>query len=475
MAKMANLNEETLGRIVLVEDEPESRKVMSRALRKKGYGVETFANGADAIEFVKQAPHEVDLVITDLKMPGVDGLTVLRETKNINPDINVLLVTGFGSVENAVEAMKLGADDYLTKPIDLFEFRTRVAKLITNITLNREVQLLHSRLDKKYGFEQLVGQSPVMLKLFDQVRAVAATHANVLILGESGTGKELIANAIHQNSHKRDQRFLPINCAAIPSEILESELFGHERGSFTGAVARKIGKFELASQGTIFLDEIGDMSLNLQVKLLRVLENREFMRVGGQETIKLNCRFLFATNQDPEVAVAENRFREDLYYRINVVNLKIPPLRQRIEDIPILANHFLAEFSQEYDKDIQGIDSDAMDILLAYPWPGNVRELRNVIENQVIFCSKSTVSKDLLPPHLFRKAESRKKIDIPSGTTIHDLEKEAIYQTLESVDGNKTKAAELLCIGLRTLQRKLKEYESEETSDARQGDPTEAD
>lgn len=461
MAKSLNLAEGSAGTVVIVEDEAESRKAMSMALRKRHYQVEDFSNGADAIEYIDQHAGDIDLVITDLRMPGVDGLTVVKKAKEANKEISVILVTAFGSVDSAVQAMKMGADDYLTKPVDLFEFRARVSKLIKNTTLNREVQHLQSRLDKKFGFEQIIGNSAGMEKIFEQIKAVAGTNANVLILGESGTGKELIANAIHQHSKYKGNRFLPINCAAIPSEILESELFGHERGSFTGAITRKIGKFEMASPGTIFLDEIGDMNLDLQVKLLRVLENREFMRVGGSELIKLNSRFLFATNTDLEDAVEQGRFREDLYYRMNVVTLRIPPLRERPDDIPLLVNHYLATICEENEKTMPGIAPGVMEALRAYHWPGNVRELRNVIENLVIFCQNDLVTDDLLPSNLLNKTAKPQAIAIPSGMTMDALEREAIYQTLTSVGGNKTRAAEVLGIGLRTLQRKLKDYEGE--------------
>lgn len=451
-----------VGQIVIVEDEAESRKAMCLALRKKGYHVEDFDHGADAIEHFKQHGDEIDLVITDLRMPGVDGIEVLREAKACNSELSVILVTAFGSVDSAVEAMKLGADDYLTKPVDLFEFRARVSKLIQHAELNREVAMLQTRLDKKFGFDHIIGHSASMEKLFDRIRAVAVTNANVLITGESGTGKELIANAIHQHSQKRTQRFLPINCAAIPSEILESELFGHERGAFTGAISKKIGKFETASQGTIFLDEIGDMSLDLQVKLLRVLENREFMRVGGSDLIRLNSRFLFATNKNLEEAVEKGEFREDLYYRINVVSLNIPPLRERREDIPLLANHYLGVFSEANRRKVTSIDPEVMKALSSYAWPGNVRELKNVIENMVIFANSDRLTKDLLPASLSKKPDLGRHLQFPVGFTMDELEREAIYQALEHTGNNKTRAAEALGIGLRTLQRKLKDYEESE-------------
>ncbi len=461
MAKTVKLEENSVGKIVIVEDENESRKVMALALRKKGYDVEDFDNGNQALSYIKDHLNEIDLVITDLRMPGTDGLTVLKQTKEANSDINVLLVTGFGSVENAVEAMKLGADDYLTKPIDLFEFRARVSKLIKNVSLNRELDELHVRLDKYYGFDEIIGKSNKMEELFDRVRTVAGTNASVLLLGESGTGKELIANALHQNSKKKNNRFLAINCAAIPSDILESELFGHERGAFTGAISRKIGKFELASSGTVFLDEIGDMSMDLQVKLLRVLENREFMRVGGSETVKINSRFIFATNKNLLKAIEEKTFREDLYYRINVITLDIPPLRERRLDIPLLAHFYLKKYAEENEKPIPDVQPSLMDALINFDWPGNVRELKNVMENLVVFCKDGKLTRKDLSPSFFTKSVNH-EFKIPQGITMSELEKAAIYQTLEHAGGNKTKAAEILQIGLRTLQRKLKEYEGQE-------------
>ncbi len=473
MAQTRPLKEEIDGHVVIVEDEIESRKVMTLALSKKGYHVEAFGNGADAIKYIHSQTSIIDLVITDLRMPGVDGLTVLKETKQADQDMAVLLVTGYASVENAVEAMKLGADDYLTKPIDLFEFRARVHKLIKHKSLNREVDLLHKRLDKRFGFEQIIGKSRQMEQLFEMVRAVAATNANVLITGESGTGKELIANAIHQNSPKKDQRFLPINCAAIPSDILESELFGHERGAFTGAITRKIGKFEIATNGTIFLDEIGDMSVDLQVKLLRVLEQKEFMRVGGTETIRIGSRFVFATNCNLERAIEEGKFREDLYYRINVVSLKIPPLRERREDIAELVSHFVSEFATEHKKQVTDVAPDVMQALMSYGWPGNVRELRNLIENVIIFSKEDRITKDLLPTHIISRSDKNRRVAVPFGMTMSELEREAIYQTLDAVGGNKTRAAEVLEVGLRTLQRKLKDYESDGQDEASDKDDDE--
>ncbi len=459
MAKSLNQTEKSNGFIVIVEDESESLKAMKLALGKKGYHVEAFTNADEGIRFISGAPQEIDLVITDLRMPGTDGLTVLKETKKANAEISVILVTAYASVDSAVQAMKLGADDYLTKPIDLYEFRARVSKLMTNSNLNREVEMLNQRLDKQFGFDNIIGRSQPMEALFDKIRVVAGTNANVLLLGESGTGKELIANALHQHSQKRGQRFLPINCAAIPSDILESELFGHERGSFTGAVTRKIGKFELAANGTLFLDEIGDMNLDLQAKLLRVLENRELTRVGGSEPIHIHSRFLFATNRNLQEEVREGRFREDLYYRMNVVTLNIPPLWQRRDDIPLLVHYFIGKFNQEHGKQVADIDPVAMKRLTAYPWPGNIRELRNVVEHLVIFNRDGVISEKDFPDYLGRKEDIPVAVTIPVGMTMGQLEQEAIRQMLAHCGGNKTRAAELLDISLRTLQRKVKEME----------------
>ena len=461
MAKHLNTTEESMGQVVIIEDESESRKAMRLALAKKGYHVEDFNDGAAGIEHIRRHSGDIDLVITDLRMPGTDGLTVLRETKKANEEIGIILVTAFASVDSAVEAMKLGADDYLTKPIDLYEFRARVSKLITNTSLNREVAMLQSRLDKQYGFENIIGKSAVMERLFEKVRVVAGTNANVLLLGESGTGKELFANALHQHSQKKGQRFLPINCAAIPSEILESELFGHERGAFTGAVTRKIGKFELAGNGTIFLDEIGDMNLDLQAKLLRVLENREFTRVGGSDMIRIQSRFVFATNRTLMEEVREGRFREDLYYRINVVTLQIPPLWQRKEDIPLLVKHFLGRFNEDHGKSVKELDPAAMKALCAYAWPGNIRELRNVMEHLVIFCKGDRITREDFPESLEQREDRPRSVTIPVGMTMGQLEQEAIRQMMAHCGNNKTRAAELLDISLRTLQRKVKEMEEQ--------------
>src|SRR5689334_19158751 len=335
--------------VLVIDDETGSRESMALAIEKTGLAVRTFDEAKKALEYLEEN-EGARLAVCDLRMPGTDGLGFLQEVRERKLDLGVILVTGYGSIESAVEAMRVGADDYLTKPVDLYELRKRVMNLIEKEQLREEVTSLREQLDKRYGFESIIGKSAPMERLFEQMKMVAPTRSSVLIIGESGTGKELVANALHRASPRRNERFLAINCGAIPSDILESELFGHERGAFTGAVTRKIGKFELAHRGTLFLDEISELYPELQVKLLRVLEERQVMRVGGSELIPVDFRLIAATNRDLEKEVAEGRFREDLYYRLKVVTLRIPPLRERVSDIQPLAEHFLALFCQEHGK-----------------------------------------------------------------------------------------------------------------------------
>jgi DNA-binding NtrC family response regulator len=378
----------------------------------------------------------------------------------------VVLVTAFGSIDSAVEAMRVGADDYLTKPVDLYELRTRVANLLEKEELRAEVTQLRHELDKRYGFESIIGRSPEMERLFEQMRLVAPTRSTVLITGESGTGKELVAKALHYASPRRHERFLAINCGAIPSDILESELFGHERGAFTGAVTRKIGKFELAHQGTMFLDEISELYPELQVKLLRVLEERQIMRVGGSELIDVDFRLIAATNRDLEKEVADGRFREDLYYRLKVVTLAIPPLRARPVDVPLLVEHFLRIFCEEHGKPGKRLSPEAAEVFTRYPWPGNVRELRNRLESLVIFHQGEEITLKDLPPEM-RDAATVSAAGAPvqpiagGPRTMAEIERQAILETLRRTDGHRAKAADLLDIGLRTLQRKLKDYKEQ--------------
>ncbi|MBZ5638423.1 MAG: sigma-54 dependent transcriptional regulator [Acidobacteriia bacterium] len=459
--------------IVIIEDDEGNRTAYTRYLSRLGHKVVGFPEAPPAFDYLREH-RDVVLVITDLMLPGIDGFGVLRTARQVNPDVAVLMITGHASVESAVEAMKLGADDYLTKPVDLFELKKRTTAIVEKRLLSRRVVELESRLGEKFG--RLVGRSKAMEALFRQMDLVAPTRSNVLIVGESGTGKELVANALHENSPRREARFLPINCAAIPAEILESELFGHEKGSFTGAVGRKVGKFELADRGTLFLDEIGELPLEMQVKLLRVLEEREFMRVGGTETIKVDIRLIAATNSDLEAAVEQGRFRSDLYYRLKVVTLRIPPIRERREDVSLLANHFLRQFARENRREGMHFAPEAMKALFAAPWEGNVRELRNLVESLVVLAPSDEIGLADLPDEYRRHADEpipTTVLSLPAGgvppepetaaagaerLTMEEIERRAILSALERTGGNRTQAAEVLGIGLRTLQRKLKEY-----------------
>ena len=452
--------------ILVIDDETGSRESMAIALEKAGVQVRTFDDAAKGLAYLEEDPERVRLVVCDLKMPGMNGLAFLNAVREAGYPIAVMLVTAFGSIDSAVEAMRVGADDYLTKPVDLYELRTRVANLLEKQQLREEVTTLRAQLDKRYGFESIIGHSPAIERLFEKMKMVAPTRSTVLIVGESGSGKELVANALHHASPRRGERFLAINCGAIPSDILESELFGHERGAFTGAVARKIGKFEVAHRGTLFLDEISELYPELQVKLLRVLEERQIMRVGGSELIEVDFRLIAATNKDLEKEVKEGRFREDLYYRLKVVTLRMPPLRERPIDIPLLAEHFLKVFCEEHGREPKQLSAEAAEVFARYPWPGNVRELKNQVESLVIFHEGPEIGLKDLPPEL-RDAATMSAAGAPvqpvSGRprTMAEIERQAILETLQRTGGHRAKAADVLDIGLRTLQRKLKEYKDE--------------
>jgi len=474
--------------VLVIDDETGSRESMAIAIEKAGFPVRTFDDARKALELLDESS-AAQLAICDLRMPGLDGLGFLREIRERGLDLAVILVTGFGSIESAVEAMRVGADDYLTKPVDLYELRKKVTTHLERRRLKDKVDELSQQLDKRYGFESIIGRSRGMDALFEQMKLVAPTRSNVLIEGESGTGKELVANAIHRASPRRDERFLAINCGAIPSDILESELFGHERGSFTGAIGRKIGKFELAHKGTLFLDEISELYPELQVKLLRVLEDRRIMRVGGSELLEVDFRLIAATNRDLEREIGDGRFREDLYYRLKVVTLRIPPLRERLEDIPLIAEHYLRAFCREHGREPKRLTREAVDTLKLYPWPGNVRELKNAMESVVVFHRGDEVGAEDLPVEILEALglEGRPVAVLASGEeaeeqgadeaagegagapvqrvegskTMADIEREAILAALARTGGRRVEAARLLEIGLRTLQRKLKEYKEQ--------------
>jgi DNA-binding NtrC family response regulator len=460
--------------IFVIDDDTGSREAMAIAVEKTGWKVARFDDARRALDALAEGAAP-ELAICDLRMPGLDGLGFLQEVRRLDVDLSVLLVTAFGSIESAVEAMRVGADDYLTKPVDLYELRKKVTTHLERRRLAQKVDELSQQLDKRYGFESIIGRAPAMEALFEQMRLVAPTRSNVLVVGESGTGKELVANAIHRASPRRDERFLAINCGAIPADILESELFGHEKGSFTGAIGRKIGKLELAHRGTLFLDEISELYPELQVKLLRVLEDRRVMRVGGSDLIDVDFRLIAATNKDLEKEVAAGRFRDDLYYRLKVVTLRIPPLRERTGDIPLLAESFLRFFCKEHGREPKRLTPRAVEALQAFAWPGNVRELRNAMESIVVFHRGAEVTAGDLPveirqavgvveePEPPSTAAEPQAVALPASgeLTMADIERQAILAALERTGGRRAEAAKLLDIGLRTLQRKLKEYKQQ--------------
>jgi two-component system NtrC family response regulator/two-component system response regulator HydG len=449
--------------VAIIDDDPGSRRAMAETLSTLSPIVE-FDDAARALEHLAGHP-EVSVAVCDIVMPGMDGAAFLHEVRRRKLDLAVILVTAYSSI---AERLLAESDDYLEKPVDRDLLLKRVANCRERKRLQSEVQLLKERLDKKYGFENIVGRCAAMESLFERMRTVAPTKSTVLIVGESGTGKELVANALHQNSPRRARRFVPINCGAIPRDILESELFGHEKGSFTGAIGRKIGKVELAQGGTLFLDEISELSPELQVKLLRVLEDRKVMRVGGSELFDVDFRLIAATNRDLEREVEGGRFRSDLYFRLKVVTLRIPPLRERLEDLPLLVRHYLEQFAEEHGKEKLEMTLSALKVLQQAAWPGNVRELKNVVENLVLFANGNRIDASDLPPDLTRERIASAAPGAAPGADLvrpmNEIEKEAILAALAKTHGRRGEAARLLDIGLRTLQRKLKEYRAEEES-----------
>ena len=450
----------TSGRILVVDDDYAHRTMLKTLITGWGYDVGEADDGAAAVEAVRRDPF--DLVLTDIRMVRVSGLEALEEIRRFNPALPVILMTAYASVETAVEALKKGAYDYLTKPLDFDELRLALERALEHGQLREENRMLRESLGARFDRGNLIGRSAAMTRLLDLVAQVAPSEATVLVTGESGTGKEMIAGAIHYNSPRKDGPFIRINCAAITETLLESELFGHEKGSFTGAERRREGKFKQADRGTIFLDEVSEMSLGMQVKLLRVLQEREFTRVGGEELIRVDVRVIAATNRDLLKAVQEGRFREDLYYRLNVVYLRVPPLRERREDIPLLAQHFLKLFAQKNRKTLQGFTPRAMDRLLHYSWPGNVRELMNTVERGVVLSRANVLDEQDVAPVLeaqTRLAPDDQPAAAPDGDkSLEGIEKATILKTLDEAGGNKSEAARRLGITRRTLHLKLKKY-----------------
>ncbi len=452
---MARDDRKAAHKILVVDDEASQRELLEMVLVEEGYTVETAGSGEEAVEKVQE--NFYNIVIMDLKMAGIGGLEALKHIKEISQAIQVLIVTAYASVDSAVDAMRSGALNYLTKPVDLDELKILVEKTMEVSDLAVENESLRAQLTSSLQISDIIGNSSKIMELFETIRMVAPTEATVLILGESGTGKELVADAIHHNSPRASNPLIKVNCAALPESLLESELFGHEKGSFTGAVSRREGRFKLADSGSLFLDEIGEMSFTLQAKLLRVIQDKTFERVGGTETIAVDVRLIVATNKDLDNEVKEGRFREDLFYRLNVIPITLPPLRERREDIPVLAEHFLNITSERNKKGLRGFSSSAMDLLTRNQWKGNVRELENVVERAVIMTRGELIQPEDLPANL-RQGESEEPIGVTPGRPLSEVEKEAIIKTLELTGGNRTEAAKLLGIGRRTLQYKLKEY-----------------
>jgi len=441
--------------ILVVDDEKNIREGLGKVLEMDGYKVLLASDGLEAWESIKRG--DMDLVITDLKMPGLSGEELLKRSTAMFPNLPVIILTGHGTIENAVQAMRDGAYDYLTKPINMDHFSLLVLRALSNRELMLQHRLMLEELQRKSQFANIIGKSAAMKKVFEVVKQVAPTKASVLITGESGVGKEMIADAVHYNSPRADKPFIKVHCAALTETLLESELFGHEKGAFTGAVARKRGRFELAHLGTIFLDEISEISQNVQIKLLRVLQEKTFERVGGEETLEVDVRIVSASNRDLKEEIAKGKFREDLFYRLNVVNILLPPLRERKEDIPLLVSAFLKEFSSENDKQIEGMDPKAMSLIFSYSWPGNIRELRNAIESAVVMCKGRIIAADDLPPSIRSDAEEN-YLKLSMGISLAEGEKQLIRSTLTQKKGNKSKTAEVLGIGRKTLHRKIQEY-----------------
>jgi len=442
--------------ILIVEDEENIRSALLTLVEKQGYHARAVSSGDQALLMLKEFPCR--LLITDLRMAGMGGLELLRQTKALYPTIEVIVITAYGSIETAVEAIRLGASDFLTKPIDRERFSVVVDNVLERNRLKVENQELRSRLDNRTRFEAMVGESASMAKVKEVIDMVAGNEVTVLITGESGTGKELVARAIHQKSLRSQGPFIAMNCGAFPDTLFESELFGYEKGAFSGAVGTKPGRLELAKNGTFFLDEIGELPLKAQVDFLRVLETNDFRRLGGQKVISVNTRIIAATNRKLEEQVKTGQFREDLFYRLNVIPLQLPPLRERSEDIPILVEHFLKEFSEKHHVLPKTLSLASLALLRQYPWHGNIRQLRNVIERLIVTVREKSILPEHLPEEIRTSDKHVKTVTIPLGTSLEDIEREVIRRTLVEVTHHREQASKLLGISVRSLQYKIKEY-----------------
>jgi DNA-binding NtrC family response regulator len=453
--------------ILIADDDKNTREGLGRALRAN-YEVLLAENGEKALDFL--AHHPVRVLVTDLRMPGMDGLALMQRALAQNPRLSVIVLTAYGSVDSAVEAMKRGAADFLQKPVELVELEQRVAKALKTARMEEENVALKEQLDEKFGLENIIGESAPMREVFDIIRQAAPTSATILIQGESGTGKELVAHAIHRLSTRVKGPFVAVHCAALAPTLLESELFGHEKGSFTGATDRRIGRFEMADTGTLFLDEVSEVDLGVQTKLLRVLEERKFERVGGRATVEVDIRLITATNRDLKKLADEGRFRQDLFFRLDVVTITVPPLRERMEDVPLLCRAMLREFAAKDNREVRDLTPEALNVLMQYAWPGNVRELRNTIERMVVLSRGDRLTLRDVPPAIRTAVESK---GLPAGIALppapggavrplEETEKIMILNALRKCDGNKSRAAQELGISRRTLHRKLNQYKVED-------------
>ena len=445
--------------ILVIDDEAAQRDVLTGYLKKKGYQIFAASSGKEGIEITKNEP--VDIILSDFKMPELNGIEVLEQVKKMNPEISFVIVTAYGTVENAVKAMRLGAFDYISKPVDLDELDLMIERIIEHKNLKSENQLLKTQLQEKYKISSIVSQSQKMEEVINVAARVADSKATVLITGENGTGKEVLAKAIHYMSSRKEKPFIAVNVPALTETLLESELFGHEKGAFTGADKMKKGRFEIADGGTLFLDEVGDIPQSIQVKLLRVLQEHQFERVGGTEKIEVDVRIIAATNKDLEQKIKDGSFREDLYYRLNVVSIKIPPLRERKDDILPLIENFIEKHCKENSKEKLEISKEAVDVLIKYNYPGNVRELENIIERAVVLTRGKVITLNDLPMNIKGFKEEKSIGSLDEGTLtdqVEALEKQLIFDALQQSDGNQTKAGKLLGLTERNLRYKLKKY-----------------
>ena len=449
-------------RILLVDDDKNTADGLKKILLQDGYDTGCTYTGNEALDLI-EAEH-FDIVITDMKLPDISGFSIIEKVKKKNVDIAVVMITAFSSIQTAIDAMKKGADDYLTKPVNIEELELILKKIWERRLLILQNKELKQKLNDKYNFSGIIGNTPEIQLIFKTITEIAPTAATVLIYGDTGTGKELIANAIHYSSDRKDKPFVALHCASLSEGVLESELFGHEKGAFTGAISQRRGRFELANGGSLFLDEVGEMNSHVQIKLLRVLETGKFERVGGEKTFESDVRIIAATNKDLEKEIKEGRFREDLYYRLNVINLKLPSLIERKEDIGLLIDNFLIKYSKKNRKNIKGLTPQSAKLLNNYDWPGNVRELENAIERAVVMARNEYVEPNDLPSNInVNTKKSRKEtFRIPSGATMKEIEKKVIIETLQTTNGSKSKAAKILGISTRKIEYKIKEWSKDE-------------